>query len=350
MIGRMYEERRLSLLTVTAASGAILMLLMLPTLLAPFASAGQLPITPGLDPAVFVFNAPEVCGFIPYDISANIEEPEETFAPDIGLNGEPSVFVPDLKEGDYATNFFLSNSDQQLPTDRITWNFFVEYAGYTLPNGTFVGRPIKRVINMTAELQDLTPSRFLALPRNGTLAVSCSMINAYGSITPDDSDPIFRVNKTGIIWNELRTLIEDTDRPLVPGSILFWKGFNIWNQTEGDASTTTMFPLDIDVVYSYESSVNKIWFQILKDPSRTLPRSLIGRNLEMVVALRPLNKTQLGNQWFEVVNIDTVIRANIRDQFPAAADRVILRVIDVDFGVGSSWQVVESLTFREVPP
>lgn len=352
MIGRTYaSENRLSLLTIATVSTAVLMLFLLPTLLAPFASAGQLPLSPvGMDPAVFVFNAPEVCGFIPYDIATNIQEPTDPLIVG-GLAGEPSVFVPDLKQGDYATNFFLSNSDQQLGTDRITWNFFVEYAGYTLPNGTFVGRPVKRVINMTFELQSLTPSsRYLAFPRNGTLAVSCSTINAYGSLTPQPTDPLFRVNKTAIIWDELGTLIEDSDRPLVPGSILFWKGFNIWNQTKGDGVDTTLFPLDIDVVYSYESSSNKIWFQILKDPSRTLPRNLIGRNLEIVVAFRPLNKTQLGNNWFEVVEIDTLIRNAIRDQYPQAADRVILRVIDVDYGVGSSWQVVESLTFREVPP
>ncbi|MCS6769337.1 MAG: hypothetical protein NZ570_02745 [Candidatus Caldarchaeum sp.] len=350
MIGKPYSENRLSFLTIATASAAVLMMLLLPTLLAPFASAGQLPLSPvSMDPAVFVFTAPEVCGFIPYDISVDIDEPiDTTFAPGVGLNGEPSVFVPELKEGDYATNFFISNSDQQLPTDRITWNLFIEYAGYTLPNGTFIGRPIKRVINMTAELQALTPSRYLALPRNGTLAVGCSTINAYGSLAPRPSDPLFRVNKTDII---LRALVAiDPQHPIAPGSTLFWKAYNIWNQTKGDAVDTTAFPLDIDVVYSYESSVNKIWFQILKDPSRTLPRDLIGRNLEIVVASRPLNKTQLGNRWFEVVNIDTLIRTAIRDQYPAAADRVILRVIDVDYGVGSSWQVVESLTFREVPP
>ncbi|MEM2808311.1 MAG: hypothetical protein QXJ09_07280, partial [Candidatus Caldarchaeum sp.] len=135
MIGRTYaSENRLSLLTIATVSTAVLMLFLLPTLLAPFASAGQLPLSPvGMDPAVFVFNAPEVCGFIPYDISVNVDEPEDTTL-SVGLAGEPSVFVPDLKQGDYATNFFLSNSDQQLGTDRITWNFFVEYAGYTLPD------------------------------------------------------------------------------------------------------------------------------------------------------------------------------------------------------------------------
>ncbi|MEM2870945.1 MAG: hypothetical protein QW217_00670 [Candidatus Caldarchaeum sp.] len=351
MIGRTYaSENRLSLLTIATVSTAVLMLFLLPTLLAPFASAGQLPLSPvGMDPAVFVFNAPEVCGFIPYDIATNIREPTDPLGPG-GLAGEPSVFVPDLKQGDYATNFFLSNSDQQLEVERLRWFFFLEYFGYTTPDGVFTGFPVKSAINMSAYLGGFS----IVMPRNGTIAISCSQVNAYET-TGIDEAPLpgtnpTPVNKTAMIINFLQDQGLLTSADIRPGSVLFWKGFNIWNQTKGDGVDTTLFPLDIDVVYSYESSSNKIWFQILKDPSRTLPRNLIGRNLEIVVAFRPLNKTQLGNNWFEVVEIDTLIRNAIRDQYPQAADRVILRVIDVDYGVGSSWQVVESLTFREVPP
>lgn len=332
---------------------AVLTLFLLPTLLAPFASAGQLPVV-DMDPAVFVFNAPEVCGFIPHDIAANIAEPiDADFVPGPpGLNGEPSVFAPDLKEGDYATNFFLHNSDQQKEVENLTWFFYIEYFGYTTPDGRFFGFPVKRAINMTAWL--LEPSFSILMPRNGSIAIGCNQANAYETgdpltAPPPGTNPIF-LNKTEAIINFLgaKGIISPADIP--PGSVLFWKGFNIWNQTKGDGFDTTLQPIDIDVVYSYESSSNKIWFQILKDPSRTMPRNLIGKNLEIVAAFRPLNKTQLGNNWFEVVQIDTLIRNAIRDQFPAAADRVILRVIDVDYGVGSSWQVVESLTFREVPP
>ncbi|MEM4316219.1 MAG: hypothetical protein QXT66_07730, partial [Nitrososphaerota archaeon] len=88
MMWKSFEDRRLSLLTLTTASIAILTMFLLPTLLAPFASAGQLPITPGMDPAVFVFNAPEVCGFIPHDISVDVDEPEDNaFRPGSGLRG-----------------------------------------------------------------------------------------------------------------------------------------------------------------------------------------------------------------------------------------------------------------------
>nr|BAJ49336.1 hypothetical protein HGMM_F01D06C03 [Candidatus Caldarchaeum subterraneum] len=352
----MYDERRLSFLTMASVSAAVFLLMILPTLLAPFASAGQLPLSPtGMDPAVFVYTAPEVCGFIPYDIAADIDEPiDADFVPGPpGLNGEPSVFAPDLKEGDYATNFFLHNSDQQLPVERLRWFFFLEYFGYTGPDGVFTGFTVKRAINMTQYLDDLH-SASIVLPRNGTIAIGCNQVNAWDTSGIDDPptdgtnpDPF---NKTQMLIQFLddANLLDPADVP--PGSVLFWKGFNIWNQTKGDGFDTTLQPIDIDVVYSYESSSNKIWFQILKDPSRTMPRNLIGKNLEIVAAFRPLNKTQLGNNWFEVVQIDTLIRNAIRDQFPAAADRVILRVIDVDYGVGSSWQVVESLTFREVPP
>ncbi|MEM4384605.1 MAG: hypothetical protein QXU44_11195 [Candidatus Caldarchaeum sp.] len=353
MNGRMYDERRLSFLTMASVSAAVFLLMILPTLLAPFASAGQLPLSPtGMDPAVFVYTAPEVCGFIPYDIAADIDEPiDGTLS--VGLNGEPSVFAPDLKEGDYATNFFLHNSDQQLEVERLRWFFFLEYFGWTNASGGFNGFTVKRAINMTQYLNTIH-SASIVLPRNGTIAIGCNQVNAFETGDVDDAplagtnpDPF---NKTQMLIQFLEdaNLLDPADIP--PGSVLFWKGFNIWNQTKGDGVDTTLQPIDIDVVYSYESSSNKIWFQILKDPSRTMPRNLIGKNLEIVAAFRPLNKTQIGNNWFEVVQIDWLIRRAIRDQYPQAADRVILRVIDVDFGVGSSWQVVESLTFREVPP
>ena len=349
----MYDERRLSFLTMASVSAAVFLLMILPTLLAPFASAGQLPLSPtGMDPAVFVYTAPEVCGFIPYDIAADIAEPIDTSL-SVGLNGEPSVFAPDLKEGDYATNFFLHNSDQQLPVQRLRWFFFLEYFGWTNASGGFNGFTVKQAINMSLYL--LQPAgASITLPRNGTIAIGCNQANAYETggidVPPNPGTNPTPFNKTDAIIRALQVLVGFDPNDIPPGSVLFWKGYNIWNQTKGDGFDTTLQPIDIDVVYSYESSSNKIWFQILKDPSRTMPRNLIGKNLEIVAAFRPLNKTQIGNNWFEVVQIDWLIRRAIRDQFPAAADRVILRVIDVDYGVGSSWQVVESLTFREVPP
>jgi len=351
MIGRTYEERRLSLLTIATASAAILMLLLLPTLLAPFASAGQLPLK-DLDPAVFVYTAPEVCGFIPYDIAANIAEPIDTTLT-VGLKGEPSIFAPDLKEGDYATNFFLHNSDQQLPVQRLRWFFFLEYFGWTNASGGFNGFTVKQAINMSLYLLE-SEGASITLPRNGTIAIGCNQANAWKTsgidVPPAAGTNPIPLNKTDAIIKALQTLIDFDPARIPPGSVLFWKGYNIWNQTKGDGTDSTLQPIDIDVVYSYESASNKIWFQILKDPSRTIPRHLIGKNLEIVAAFHPLNKTQIGNNWFEVVQIDWLLRRAIRDQYPAAADRVILRVIDVDYGVGSSWQVVESVTFREVPP
>ena len=196
------------------------------------------------------------------------------------------------------------------------------------------------------------------MPRNGTIAIGCNQANAYQTGNIDDppspgANPV-PLNKTEAIIEALDIFLGNAfnDTNIPPGSVLFWKGLNIWNQTKGNAlDDTTPHPIDIDVIYSYESSVNKIWFQILKDPTRQIPRNLLFKHLAMVVAFRPLNKTQLGNNWFEVVQVDWLIRRAIEDQFgPVTASRVILRVLDVDLGVGSSWQVVESVTFREVPP
>ena len=125
-------------------------------------------------------------------------------------------------------------------------------------------------------------------------------------------------------------------------------GLTIDRQLIGNGTTQTKLPLDVQAVYSYELTVNKIRYQILRDPTGTIPRHLIGQDLEMIIALSPANKTNLAGAPFESFQTMRAIRENIGTQYPAAADRATIRVVEVNVGVGSS-QSIARVQPAEIP-
>jgi hypothetical protein len=238
----------------------------------------------------FVYEIPLTCGFTPVDLNAT---------------GAPTYRAPAIKQGDYGTNILIRNPDGSLPTMLLSYSLYVEFVT-TVPIG--LPAPITNVLVNTTFPAGV-----------GTLAAMTS------NFTSCDS---------------LMELVRSRTNTIDPRVLLFWKGTLIITQPIGNGTTQTKLPLNVQAVYSYELTVNKIWFQILKDPSRTIPRHLIGQDLEMIIALSPANKTNLAGAPFESFQTMRAIRENIGTQWGAAvADRAIIRVVEVNVGVGSSQSI-----------
>ncbi|GBC70045.1 hypothetical protein HRbin01_01753 [archaeon HR01] len=248
----------------------------------------------------YVYNIPLVCGFTPVDLNAT---------------GAPTYRTPAIKKGDYATNILIRNPDRSLPTMTLDYSLYVEFVT-SIPIG-FAGSINNIDFNDTfgAGVGTLDP-----LTSNYT---SCDSL----------SELVRR--RTGATTNEQ----------------LLWKGTLIITQPIGNGTTQTKLPLDIQAVYSYELTVNKIRYQILRDPTGKIPRHLIGTDLEMVVAISPFNQTRQGPGAFENLQIMRMIRNELVSGFgisPAVAERVVLRVIEASLGTGAS-QTINHIEPTEAP-
>jgi len=246
----------------------------------------------------FVYEIPITCGFTPVDLNAT---------------GAPTYRAPAIKQGDYGTNILIRNPDRSLPTMLLNYSLYVEFV-----TRTSIGLP--------ATIANIDVNNTFGAGE-GTLAAMRS------NFTSCDS---------------LMGLVRSRTGATNPNDLLFWKGTLIIRQPIGNGATQTKLPLDVQAVYSYELTVNKIRYQILRDPTGTIPRHLIGQDLEMIIALSPANKTNLAGAPFESFQTMKAIRENIRTQYPAAADRVTIRVVEVNVGVGSS-QSIARVQPTEIP-
>ncbi|MEM3032414.1 MAG: hypothetical protein QXK39_05840, partial [Nitrososphaerota archaeon] len=286
-----------------------------------YLSEGGEPSFPNLDPSVitpttgvaeidsirvcfggyFVYEIPFTCGFTPVDLKAT-KDP----------NDKPRQSVPAIKQGDYATNVIIRNPDIKLPTQNLNYSLYIEFAAEVTPLGGW---------------QDFRPT-------NNSFGLGVGALGPERSnyTSCDALDSFVRSKLTGV---------EDDNK-------LFWKGALIIRQPIGNGTTQTKLPLDVEAIYTYESIVNKIRLQILRDPTGTIPRHLIGTDLEMVVAINPLNKTDLSAGTFNNIQLMRVIRENLGNMFPAAADRATIRVLEVSLGVGGS-QTITRIQPIEAP-
>ncbi|MEM4384604.1 MAG: hypothetical protein QXU44_11190 [Candidatus Caldarchaeum sp.] len=249
----------------------------------------------------FVYTIPLVCGFTAVDLNAT---------------GAPTYRTPAIKKGDYATNILIRNRDPSLPTMQLNYSLYVEFVTRT-PIG-FAGSINNIAVNNTFGAGETT----LAARRSNY--TSC---------------------------DSLSELVRQRTGATNPGEQLLWKGALIITQPIGDGTTQTKLPLDVQAVYSYELTETKIRYQILRDPTGQIPRHLIGADLEMVVAISPFNQTRQGNNIFENLQIMRMIRNELVDGFgipAAAADRVVLRVIEVSLGTGAS-QTITNIEPGEAP-
>ncbi|MEM4298557.1 MAG: hypothetical protein QW815_09355, partial [Nitrososphaerota archaeon] len=190
----------------------------------------------------FVYKIPFTCGFTPVDLKA-------TSAPNI----DPLKSVPAVKQGDYATNVIIRNPDRTLPTQNLNYSLYIEFAAEVTPLGGWqVFRPTNNSFGLGVGALGPERSNF----------TSCDALDSF-----------VRSKLTPVVGAENK---------------LFWKGALIIRQPIGNGTTQTKLPLDVEAIYTYESIVNKIRLQILKDPTGQIPRHLIGTDLEMVVAINPL--------------------------------------------------------------
>lgn len=249
----------------------------------------------------FVYTIPLVCGFTPVDLNAT---------------GAPTYRTPAIKKGDYATNILIRNPDPSLPTMSLNYSLYVEFVTRT-PKG-FISPIANNAVNNTfgagVGTLDARRSNFTSCDSFAELVRSRT-----GATNPDD--------------------------------LLLWKGTLIITQPIGDGIDQTKLPLDIQAVNTYELTVNKIRYQILRDPTGQIPRHLIGAELEMVVAISPFNQTRQGNTIYENIQVMRMIRNELVNAYgisSAAADRVVIRVVEVNLGTGAS-QTINHIEPREAP-
>ena len=248
----------------------------------------------------YVYHIPLTCGFTPVDLKV-AEAP----------NQNPLISVPAIKQGDYATNIIIHNPDV-LRTRNIEATLLVEFALEVNPLGGWTSYYTFTPIPLTS----------FTIPGLGRLFESCNTLN-------DE------------VRNNLSPAPDTNNK-------VFWKGVLILRQPIGEGIDASKVPISVQAVYSYELTVNKLRYQILRDPSGTIPRHLIGQDLEMLIAVNPLNKTDLGSTPFDSFQTMRVIRENIKTQYPAAADRATIRVIEANVGVGSS-QTITRIEPTETP-
>ncbi|MCS6769336.1 MAG: hypothetical protein NZ570_02740 [Candidatus Caldarchaeum sp.] len=237
----------------------------------------------------FTYVVPFTCGFTPVDLKAT--EPPTT---------NPLRAVPAIKQGDYATNVIIRNNDRSLPTMTFNYSVYVEFAAQATPLGGITSFDFR---NSTFDLG------FGRLGPRASNFTSCDALDSF-----------------------IRARLGIT----TANNKVFWKGSLIIRQPIGNGTTFSKLPLHVEAIHTYEVTVNKIKFQILNDPSKTIHRHLIGTDLEMVIAINPLNKTLNNDNTFNNIQVMRLVRENIREQFPAAADRAVIRIIEVSMGVGSS--------------
>lgn len=251
----------------------------------------------------YVYTVPLVCGFTPIDLKAGS-------AP----NTDPLTSVPAIKQGGYATNIIIRNTDRTLPTLALTVDVYVEFAVEVTPLGEWT--------NYRAVNNVFSPFFTGSIGVSQTTFTSCDDLNSF-----------------------VRTSLS----PVGADNQLFWKGALLIRQPIGDGTSQTKLPLEVQAIHTYESIVNKIRLQILRDPTGQIPRHLIGTDLEMVVAINPLNKTDLSAGTFNNIQLMRVIRENLRNQFPATtANLASIRVIEVSMGVGGS-QTITRIQPAEAP-
>lgn len=249
----------------------------------------------------YVYNIPLVCGFTPVDLNAT---------------GAPTYRTPAIKKGDYATNILLKNPDQALPTTTFNIELYIEFATTT-------------PIASTGPINNYPENNIIPY---GTASLGARQNNFLSCDGAAD---------------EVLAEIDVAD----PNVQLFWKGAFIITQPIGDGVETSKLPLIVQAVNTYELTENKIRYQILRDPTGTIPRHLIGTDLEMVVAISPFNQTRQGPGAFENLQIMRMIRNELVNGFgisPAAAERVVLRVIEASLGTGAS-QTITNIEPREAP-
>ncbi|MEM0443991.1 MAG: hypothetical protein QXJ73_07525 [Candidatus Caldarchaeum sp.] len=251
----------------------------------------------------YVYTVPLVCGFTPIDLKAGS-------AP----NTDPLTSVPAIKQGGYATNIIIRNTDRTLPTLPFTVDVYVEFAAEVTPLGVLT--------NPRTPVNNTFPFGVGILDRQTANFTSCDSLNRF-------------------VRSQLGGVGTDNQ--------LFWKGALIIRQPIGNGTSQTKLPLEVQAIHTYESIVNKIRLQILRDPTGQIPRHLIGTDLEMVVAINPLNKTDLNAGTFNNIQLMRVIRENLRNQFPATtANLASIRVIEVSMGVGGS-QTITRIQPAEAP-
>ncbi|MEM1950299.1 MAG: hypothetical protein QXY50_07560 [Candidatus Caldarchaeum sp.] len=251
----------------------------------------------------YVYTVPLVCGFTPIDLKAGS-------APSV----DPLISVPAIKQGGYATNVIVRNPDIRLPTLPFTVEVYVEFAAEVTPLGELTNprTPVNNTFQFGVGILDRQTANF----------TSCDSLNRF-------------------VRSQLGGVGTDNQ--------LFWKGALIIRQPIGNGTSQTKLPLEVQAIHTYESIVNKIRLQILRDPTGQIPRHLIGTDLEMVVAINPLNKTDLSANTFNNIQLMRIIRENLRNQFPATtANLASIRVIEASMGVGGS-QTITRIQPAEAP-